>query len=283
MGASLYTAARVAKLFGMVKKEDWPYNASIWPPIEPSGLDEKATPYRIHHYFRVRNESEIKHTLAAGIPVSISTPIFSQWYKAENGVIQFPEARESILERHAVLIIGYRENEQYFHFVNSWGKKWGDDGYGWLPYGFFDQYGIDAIAMPGFLSDYYEGNPYTKSRGFLEIRWGLPTPSRNLIHGMTIVDAQNKQEVAWAYAYIEENTVDVEEFFVSPRYRHQGFAHSLFKMLRDFSEENKRPLRILVPNIDSLLLGQNLHDIAWKFGLRVEESKVPWASKCLVQ
>lgn len=35
---------------------------------------------------------------------------------------------------HAVTLVGYNEKGQYFKFINSWGTRWGDGGYGRIAY-----------------------------------------------------------------------------------------------------------------------------------------------------
>lgn len=281
-GVSLYTAARVAKMFGNVTRDIWPYDPTTWPPIEPEDLDKKAAPYRIHHYLRVRNEREIKGTLANRTPVLLSVPYFAQWGSTANGVIEFPCQNEIPIGMHAVLVIGYRDDNQYFHFQNSWGTKWGDNGFGWLPYGYFDRYGVEAVALSELTAQYVPQRFLERSRGIEINEWGLPTPFRTVIHGVTIFDHDQREEVAWAFAFEESETLDVEEFFVSPLYRKRGFARMLMQSLNHLSISVSRPLRYWLPHIDNLLLGQDIHDLAWNFNLRVEESSVNWAAKILV-
>ena len=281
-GASLYTAARVAKMFGNVSRDVWPYDPAIWPPNEPEDLDKKAVPYRIHHYLRVRNEVEIKQSIANGFPVLISVPIFAQWRNSENGVIQFPDQNDAPIGMHAVVIIGYRDDHQYFNFQNSWGAKWGDGGFGWLPYGYFDQHGIEAVVRSHLKIEYLPQHFEMQQRGISINEWGLPTPARKSIHGVSVFDHDQMEEVAWAFAFEEINSLDVEEFFVSPLYRNRGFARELYESLTDLSRKVSKPIKFWLPHIDSLLLGQDVHDLAWIFNLRVEESTVKWAAKCLV-
>ena len=38
---------------------------------------------------------------------------------------------------HAVLAVGYDHARRVIIFRNSWGRTWGDRGYGYLPYAFF--------------------------------------------------------------------------------------------------------------------------------------------------
>jgi len=47
-----------------------------------------------------------------------------------------PKVGESPSGSHAVLLVGYDDYEQNFIFKNSWGNKWGDVGYGLLPYSY---------------------------------------------------------------------------------------------------------------------------------------------------
>ena len=183
---------------------------------------------------------------------------------------------------HAVSIVGFRDDYQYFNFQNSWGAKWGNDGFGWLPYGYFDQHGVEAIVLSHLKIEYVPQHLEMQQRGISITEWGLPTPVRTCIHGVTIFDHDQMEEVAWAFAFEEKNTLDVEEFFVSPLYRRRGFARELFESLGYLSIRNGRPLRFWLPHIDSLLLGQDIHDFAWRFNLRVEESSMKWAAKSLV-
>lgn len=40
---------------------------------------------------------------------------------------------------HAALIIGYSLKRRVFYFKNSWGERWGDKGYGTIPFDYLDQ------------------------------------------------------------------------------------------------------------------------------------------------
>ena len=52
---------------------------------------------------------------------------------------------------HSVALVGYRRDNSfpgggYFVFRNSWGAKWGDNGYGYMPFGYAHQYSRDLLA-----------------------------------------------------------------------------------------------------------------------------------------
>jgi GNAT superfamily N-acetyltransferase len=283
-GIAPFSIARVSKFFGAVTEQDWPSNASDhWPPQEPPGLDSNASALRVHHYYRVRNEDEIKHVVAQGYPVVISVPTYSQWHTTESGVINFPSQNDSAMENHAVTVVGYREDVGYFKFQNSWGVKWGDRGFGWLPYGYFDEFGIEAISISDIEASYKPQYLSTSSNGYSECGWASPTPCRSPIHGRSIFNNGLKHHVAWAFGYVEKESIDIEEFFVFPTYRKLGFGRRLFGMLNEFAMKESKKLKFWLPRIDRVLLGQDLHDVAWTFGLRVIDSPVKWADKCLIQ
>lgn len=52
---------------------------------------------------------------------------------------------------HAVLIVGYDLDKKVFHFKNSWGAKWGDKGYGTIPFNYMDQMSVRKF-MTGTLT-----------------------------------------------------------------------------------------------------------------------------------
>ena len=63
---------------------------------------------------------------------------------AKTGVIQMPRAKEQVLGGHAIVIVGYDDEQKRVKFVNSWGAGWGDHGFGYLPYDYVTKYMSDA-------------------------------------------------------------------------------------------------------------------------------------------
>ena len=96
------------------------------------------------------------------INISLEFPLIFEFdvYKSidqsiSNGKIPYPEKSEEVaLSDQGVMVVGYndklkikntindRETEGAILIKNSWGNKWGIDGYGWLPY----EYILNGIA-----------------------------------------------------------------------------------------------------------------------------------------
>jgi C1A family cysteine protease len=44
------------------------------------------------------------------------------------------EIKKKNEHRHSLMAVGYIQKEQVFIVRNSWGEKWGQDGYFYMPY-----------------------------------------------------------------------------------------------------------------------------------------------------
>ncbi|HEY9246893.1 MAG TPA: C1 family peptidase, partial [Candidatus Methanoperedens sp.] len=165
-GAFLRSTMGALVLFGVPPEEYWPYTDKD-PEFdrEPTAFCYSfASNYKCIKYFRHDVASlpkedvlgSIKKALAAGIPSMFGFSVFSSLSQAEKtGKIPFPTRNEKMLGGHAVVAVGYNDKIMIKNGVgeaptegallirNSWGEKWGDKGYGWLPY----DYVLKELAM----------------------------------------------------------------------------------------------------------------------------------------
>lgn len=94
--------------------------------------DKEAFPYRTTSYYAVKTEREIKKAIMTTGSVLISFLVTSGWYDAQDdGIIP---TYGTIEGGHAVLLVGWKiiNDKQYWVILNSWGKDWGDEGYGYI-------------------------------------------------------------------------------------------------------------------------------------------------------
>jgi C1A family cysteine protease/predicted TIM-barrel fold metal-dependent hydrolase len=154
-GAYLRTTMEAMVLFGVPPEEYFPYDpANV--DIEPSAFCYSfAQSYQTLSYFRLDAArttrpdllKQIKMNLAKGIPAMFGFTVFgSIGSAAKTGRIPFPVKTDRREGGHAVAAVGYDDDLVIRHpfsdletkgailIRNSWGSRWGNGGYGWLPY-----------------------------------------------------------------------------------------------------------------------------------------------------
>ena len=54
-----------------------------------------------------------------------------------------PKKKEKVLGGHAVMAVGYNQKDERFLVRNSWGARWGKDGYLTMPYEYLETLAAD--------------------------------------------------------------------------------------------------------------------------------------------
>jgi C1A family cysteine protease len=86
---------------------------------------------------------QVKSFLAAGFSIAFGFPICNSISDAAE--IPFPTAADAMIGGQSVTAIGYddklriRSDKGALLVRNSWGREWGDHGYGWLPYAYVNE------------------------------------------------------------------------------------------------------------------------------------------------
>jgi C1A family cysteine protease len=181
-GGYLRTAMKALRLFGAAPEEFWPY--------EIDNLDIEPTPaayacaqnYKTLQYARLDSTGiggeellqAIKGSLCAECPVMFGFNVFESL--DHHADIPFPGPIDRAIGGHAVLAVGYddhrpntfgpgqplseedsdireRNRNGALLIRNSWGTEWGDEGYGWLPYGYVTDGHADDFWI-AFLQDW---------------------------------------------------------------------------------------------------------------------------------
>lgn len=83
--------------------------------------------------------TQLQGCLAEGFPIIFGIAAYESLEDEEvkkTGRVPLPGINERCFGGHALLLVGYDNEQEYFTFRNSWGEEWGDGGYGYLPYSF---------------------------------------------------------------------------------------------------------------------------------------------------
>jgi C1A family cysteine protease len=144
-GTSIRYAMKVLQRIGVPCENAWPYSDVDYGKPE-SWASLVARWSIIGSYWRVNDLQELKTALTTG-PVVIGIPCFLEIFFADSsGYIPYPMNPDVIYGGHAICIVGYDDVKQQVMFKNSWGPDWGNNGYGFLPYRYINDFLWDAWA-----------------------------------------------------------------------------------------------------------------------------------------
>lgn len=151
---------------GVCKDATWPYTAEADPdkkegqgPPPKKAVTEGAKNTIVQaKALKPKAPAQMKKALRERKLVVLSVLTWPFWDEDpynETGRIALPTPDEDSDEiAHAICLFGYRDNPNRpgggdFLFRNSWGRSWGDEGNGTLPYGYVKLYGIEAYVVEG--------------------------------------------------------------------------------------------------------------------------------------
>lgn len=148
-GASIKDAYKAVNKYGICPETDWPYvvNKFATRPNPKAFRDAKKD---VLVQYETVPVSSLINVISVGLPVGIGISVYSSFESqnvASNGHVPMPSPNEQLLGGHAILLCGYDVNVGVFKFRNSWGTSWGEQGYGYIPFGY--------VYHPQLASDFW--------------------------------------------------------------------------------------------------------------------------------
>lgn len=274
------TNMRVLRGWGIPEEGQWPYDGSgnNWPPKEPSGMDAVAKRHRLCGYQRVRTLEECKLALGCDCPVQLSIRIVpGDWVSPHENRIALPIDESKLTSTHSICVVGHDDERDHLIIRNSWGPKWGDEGYAYLPQRYFERFQTEAWMVPPDAN----ALPPFSGEGTLSRAWGFAdclTEGSQFV-GIEIYDGSNDECVGWAFIVKRQGYADIEEFFIRPSFRNRRFGTALAKLVEDRPHFSDCPLRLWIGHVDRNNVGSpNVQRIAKRLNLSINPSRRNWAS-----
>jgi C1A family cysteine protease len=128
---------------GVCSERLWPYDESRFADKPSAHAYARARIHKALEYTTIyQDEPNMKGCLADGYPIVIGFSVYESFESddvARTGIVPMPAKTESLLGGHAVLIVGYDDDDDGGRFLvrNSWGDQWGIAGYFTIPYPYF--------------------------------------------------------------------------------------------------------------------------------------------------
>jgi C1A family cysteine protease len=183
-GAQIYSALDLLRDTGAVRMLDIERSVEF-PRVDISNYRDSRK-YPIGGYVTLFSREDrqkpalitriVKKSLSEGKPVVIGMNTPDSFIEAKN-IWEPAESPEYFYGGHAMCVVGYDDDKGAFEIINSWGRKWGNGGFIWIPYKAFVDFVIESYEMIENLAIYSDTVKY---EGFSRIEIferGAPKPA----------------------------------------------------------------------------------------------------------
>jgi len=136
-GTSTSATLDVLKAVGSLPIEEYVYDSG-WCGRQPTAAEkQRAARYRITNWsrFDATDLGMVKQQIARGVPVMFGMRVGATVMGLRGETVV--ESDRDLGGSHAMVVVGFDDDRQAFRILNSWGRGWGDGGYGWFGYEFW--------------------------------------------------------------------------------------------------------------------------------------------------
>lgn len=173
-GSTLLQGVKSLVKYGVCEEKFYPYIVSKFAQKPSKQAFTSGELNQVLSYGIVQqNLNSMKKCLADGNPFVFGIYVYESYETntVENtGIIPDPDLfREANLGGHALICIGYDDTTQRFKFANSYGRMWGDRGYGYISYNY--------LLNPNLTDDMWV--IYTLENNQVPVPKPTPKPKKN--------------------------------------------------------------------------------------------------------
>lgn len=150
-GASIRDVMKVLCTTGTPHEALWTYNEKKFAVKPNLKVVADANLHKVGTYLSlVQNIDEMKQCLLMGYPFLFGFSVYESFESdevAKTGILPMPKKTEKLVGGHAVMAVGFNDNNRQIKVRNSWGVNWGKNGYFYMPY--------DYILNPRLCQDFW--------------------------------------------------------------------------------------------------------------------------------
>jgi hypothetical protein len=257
----IYEAARG---LGDESEKDWSFSllAARLSVLGPTGLDRTYEPLRT--WREVVSALALKRMLESRgytgpLNYSLSTgfSVYDSALRTTTGRLSPPNGGEAFRGRHVVALSDYDEGRNELVFRNSWGERWGHQGFGFMSESYFQAFVDDVILY----RPAWAGPSPAMSAVIREIGWKRGRPG-------------SEDFSMWPEAWMQgRNTIKAKEMRLHDRQHHvmRRMLHSFAGLPYDVAEI--REDQILKGRLHLIHDRENGISTAWEFWVPKEERR----------
>lgn len=149
---------------GVCTLADMPYNENDYLTKPNAQQLAKAANFKAAHSAKISdgNIFKMKYALDKGYAIILDIPVYPDFDDLNSSDYIYDNTKGEQRGYHAICLIGYDDDKNAFKFINSWGTKWGLNGYGYMAYDLLDKGMCDAYIM---YEDYMSNSVIYESNG----------------------------------------------------------------------------------------------------------------------
>ena len=153
-GASFREILKAIHNKGVCRESLWPYDVVKFADAPPTICYDDAEGNTVCKYATLKQDiDQFRACLKSGFPFAFGFFAYDSFDDiSSDGIMSMPSSEEIQSmphpPGHGVLAVGYDDNTEYITVLNSYGRKFGDKGYFYMPYKF--------ITNPKFALDFWK-------------------------------------------------------------------------------------------------------------------------------
>jgi C1A family cysteine protease len=145
-GTSISSTLNMLRNVGGLPVEEFAFDGGWCGRIPNKAELERASRYRIRGWatFDAKDIDKVKEQIARGVPVIFAMRGTPKMFSLRGDAVL--EEDDTPGEGHSMVVVGYDDAKKAFLIQNSFGRSWGNNGFGWFGYNFWKR-----NAGPGFV------------------------------------------------------------------------------------------------------------------------------------